>query len=181
MNEAPLLILIGVAGAGKTTVGRILADRYGLQLIEADDLVGETAGVPIGELIIGADPRLEDLRRRAARTALATPGAIVTLGASQPSDEDTRDALERARLLGARVVELYADTAEVARREGLNRPRSVGLGAPRAMLSHMIAQLHELYGAVADSSADTRGRTPVDVAIELARECRLAGDSIQQE
>lgn len=181
MSETPLLVLIGVAGAGKTTVGRILAEDYGLRLVEADDLVCEAAGAPIGELIIGADPRLEDLRRRAARTALATPGAIVTLGASQPGDGDTREALEEARLLGARIVELYADTAEVARREGLNRPRSVGLGAPRAMLAHMIAQLHELYGTVADSSVDTRGRTPVEVAIELARECKLAGDSIQQE
>lgn len=177
MTGAPGIVLLGVSGAGKTSVGRILAERLDVDFVDADDLVAKEAGVPFAELVIAQDPRLERLRRSAARRALACPGAVVAFGASQIEDADTLDAIREAKTRGAFVVELVADTAEVARRSGLNRPRSVGLGAPRALLTAMIAALHERYADVADSSVQTGGAGPALVADRVLGECRLAGDS----
>jgi shikimate kinase len=60
-------------------------------------------------------------------------------------------------------VELVADTGEIARREGLNAPRSVALGAPRAMLARMARELREVYREFADVSVDTGGVAPEEV------------------
>ncbi len=177
MTDAPALVLLGVSGSGKTAVGRILAESMSLPLVEADELVARESGRTVAELVIAGDPRLPDLRRKAAALALCSPGAIVTLGASQIADPDTHSRLLQAKEAGARVVELVADTAEVARREGLNKPRSVALGAPRAMLTRMIRELHAKYADVADSSVETGGLAPREVAEAVARACRLAGDS----
>lgn len=174
---APALVLLGVSGAGKTTIGRLLAELLDAPLAEADDRVEAAAGASVADLVIALDPRLPDLRRSAAAEVLAQDGAIATLSPSQIEDPDTAARLRAAKEAGARVVELVADTAEVARREGLNRPRSVGLGAPRALLATMIRSLHEKYADVADSSVETGGRDPREIAEEIARECRLAGDS----
>lgn len=175
--SAPLLILLGVSGSGKTSVGRILAEELGAPLVEADDLVEDLLGAPIGELVIRRDPGLAQARRRAALDALTHTGAIVTLGASQIEDGDTLRALRDARARGARVVELGADVADIARREGLNAPRSVGLGAPRAMLAMMVGRLRAAYADVADSSVETGGAEPRAIAGAILEECRLAGDS----
>lgn len=175
--SAPLLVLLGVSGSGKTSVGRILSRILDAPLVEADDLVEAALGDTVATLVVAGDPRLPDARREAARAALASDGAIATLGASQIEDPETAELVRAARSAGARVVELVAELAEVARREGLNAPRSVGLGAPRAMLALMIRALREEYADVADSSVETSGLEPQAIAEAIARECRMTGDS----
>ncbi len=166
--RGPLVVLVGVSGAGKTTIGRLVADRLGVGLVETDDLVARETGLSVGQLIISGDPRLPDLQTRGALEALSVGGpgtdGVVTLGASLPAQDKIARAIEVARSSGALVVELVADTAEIARREGLNAPRSVALGAPRAMLTTMIRSLREVYARVADLSVDTVGVAPAVVA-----------------
>lgn len=170
-SGAPALVLLGVAGSGKSTIGRILADRLGVALVETDDLIAAGTGLSVGALVVSRDPRLPDLQRRAALDALApggvAAGGVVTLGASLPTDPEVAVALDVAREGGARIVELVVDTAELARREGLNAPRSVALGAPRAMLTRMIRSLRATYVRFADTSIDTVGVAPATVAGEI--------------
>ncbi len=175
MSGVPKIVLLGVSGSGKTSVGKILAQRCDLAFLDADDLVAQQSGVSLADLIIAQDPQLEHRRRSAALRALASSGTIVALGASQIEDIEILHALHLAKKRGSFLVELLADTAEVVRRMGLNRPRSVGLGAPRAVLSTMIAALHERYADVVDSSVQTEGMTPALVADRVLEECRIAG------
>lgn len=177
MTDVPALVLLGVSGAGKSTVGRLLSEMLDRPLCEADDYVMSESGMSVAELVIAGDPRLDALRRQAAARVLSACGAIVTLGASQIEDPDTLCRIQQAKSQGTRVVELRADIADIARREGMNRPRSLALGAPRAMLARMIRTLEEHYAHVADSSVDTSGVTPHEVASLIARECTLAVDS----
>ena len=127
-----LIVLIGVTGSGKTTVGRLLAQRYHLPLRETDDAVEERLGASMRTLVVGRDPRLAITAREEAERLLRLDEGIVTLGASQPLDSATASAIHDARGRGAVVVELSADLSAVSRRENLGVPRSVGLGAPRS-------------------------------------------------
>ena len=144
-----LIVLIGVTGCGKTTVGRELSRRYELPLYEVDDAVEERLSAPMRTLV---------------------------LGASAPLDPATASAIGRARTNGAFVIELSADLSAVSRREGLGAPRSVGLGAPRAVLTQLMKKAREGYASVADTTVDTSALTPQEVADLVARACKLTPD-----
>lgn len=169
----PALVLIGVSGSGKSTVGARIADKLARQLVETDTCVEEIFGVSVAEMILRRDEHVETKRTQAALSALAHDGAIVTVGASQPTNDAVLMRLQDLAHRGVPIVELVADTSEVARREGLNAPRSVGLGAPRAMLTAMIAQLRDVYAKVASLSVDTCGLPPDEVAERIVAECKL--------
>lgn len=171
-----MIVLIGVTGSGKTTVGRLLSQRYALPLYEVDDAVEENLGAPMRTLVVGRDPRLASTARDEAERLLGLDEGIVTLGASQPLDPATASSIQRARANGAIVVELTADLSAVSRRENLGAPRSVGLGAPRAVLTQLMNQAREAYAAVADTTVDTSERTPQEVADFVARACKLTPD-----
>ena len=81
-----LIVLIGVTGSGKTTVGRLLAQRYHLPLRETDDAVEERLGASMRTLVVGRDPHLAITAREEAERLLRLDEGIVTLGASQPLD-----------------------------------------------------------------------------------------------
>ena len=171
-----LIVLIGVTGSGKTTVGRELSHRYELPLYEVDEAVEERLGAPMRTLVVGRDPRLATTAREEAERLLSIDEGIVTLGASQPLDPATASAIERARANGAFIIELSADLSAVSRREGLGAPRSVGLGAPRAVLTQLMNRAREAYASVADATVDTSERTPQEVAELVACACKLAPD-----
>lgn len=171
-----LIVLIGVTGSGKTTVGRLLAQRYHLPLRETNDAVEERLGASMRTLVVGRDPHLAITAREEAERLLRLDEGIVTLGASQPLDSATASAIHDARTRGAVVVELSADLSAVSRRENLGVPRSVGLGAPRAVLTQLMRQARVAYEAVADTTVDTSVLTPQEVADEVVRACKLTPD-----
>ena len=171
-----LIVLIGVTGCGKTTVGRELSRRHELPLYEVDEAVEARLRAPMRSLVVGRDPRLAATAREEAERLLSLDEGIVTLGASAPLDPATASSIERARANGAYVIELSADLSAVSRREGLGAPRSVGLGAPRAVLTQLMKQAREVYASVADTTVDTSARTPQEVADLVARACTLTPD-----
>ena len=171
-----LIVLIGVTGSGKSTVGRELSRRHDLPFYEVDEAVEARLGASMRSLVIGRDPRLADTAREEADRLLGLDEGIVTLGASQPLDPATASSIARARTNGAVVIELSADLSAVSRREGLGAPRSVGLGAPRAVLTQLMKQAREAYASVADTTVDTSDRTPQEVADLVARACKLTPD-----
>ena len=59
-----LIVLIGVTGSGKTTVGRELSRRYELPLYEVDEAVEERLGAPMRTLVVGRDSRLAATARK---------------------------------------------------------------------------------------------------------------------
>jgi shikimate kinase len=51
-SQRPRVVLVGPPAAGKTTVGRLLADRLAVPFVDTDDLVVARAGKPVGEIFI---------------------------------------------------------------------------------------------------------------------------------
>ena len=76
-----LIVLIGVTGSGKSTVGRELSRRHDLPFYEVDEAVEARLGASMRSLVIGRDPRLADTTREEADRHLGLDEGIVTLGA----------------------------------------------------------------------------------------------------
>jgi shikimate kinase len=159
----PVVVLVGPPGAGKTTVGRLLAERRGIGFRDTDDDVEAEAGIPIGAIFVDhGEAGFRRLERDAVQRALAGHDGVLALGGGAVLDADTR-----AELAGHHVVFLDVGLADATARVGLNRDRPLLLGSPRAQLRAMLEERRPLYEAVAAATVSTDGRSPDDVVLDV--------------
>lgn len=165
------IIILGVSGSGKTEVGRYLAEYLSLEFVDADDKVEERLGMPLASAVISNFGDYEDAHREVTRQILASCAssspAIYALAPSPSVTDEALTSLKDCAQEGCLVVELSADISEVSRRMGLNAPRSVALGAPRAMLTKMIAATHQAHASVSNVNVNTVGRSIADIGQEI--------------
>jgi shikimate kinase len=162
------LVLVGMMGAGKTSVGRRCASRLGRSFVDTDDLVEANAGMRVPEIFESlGEPAFRALERAAVADACASPDPLViACGGGAVLDTESRRALRAAGL----VVWLRASPSvlsdRVGRNAGADRPLLAGAGsAPAAATLERLAALRAgTYEASADVVVDTDGRTVDEVA-----------------
>ncbi|HYJ68572.1 MAG TPA: shikimate kinase [Nocardioidaceae bacterium] len=167
---SPLVVLVGPPGAGKSTVGALLAVRLGVELRDADADIEASTGMTVAELFVDhGEAHFRALERSAVAAALDEHAGVLSLGGGAVLDPDTRAALR-----GHRVVFLDVGLAEAVRRVGLGVSRPLLLGNVRSRLKSLLDERRPAYESVAWLTVDTDGRTPVeladDIAAALARE-----------
>jgi shikimate kinase len=159
----PIVVLVGPPGAGKSTVGRLLADRRGVTFRDTDRDVEHRAGASISEIFIErGEAEFRAMERDAVKSALAEHDGVLALGGGAVMDESTRAALREHR-----VVFLDVGLTDAVLRVGLNRDRPLLLTNPRAQLKAMLDQRRPVYDAVAAATVETGGRTPEEVAADV--------------
>ncbi|MGH3328601.1 MAG: shikimate kinase [Streptomycetales bacterium] len=157
---SPSAVLVGPPGAGKSTVGRIVAGRRAEAFRDTDADVEATTGSTISDIFVEqGEAHFRALERAAVRLALAEHEGVLALGGGAVLDPGTR-----ALLRGLPVVFLDVDLPDAAARVGLNRDRPLLIGNPRARLCTLMAQRRPLYTEVATATVPTGGRTPDEVA-----------------
>jgi len=159
--DAPIF-LVGFMASGKTTVGKLVAERLGWAFDDLDDLVTRAAGRPVAD-IFAAEGEAGFRRREsdALREAAGRRRAVIATGGGAACREDNLVAM----LAGGVVVTLAVSPEEAIRRAGSlsGRPLLDGkvdpVGAARALLDVRL----EFYER-AHVRVDTDGRTPADIA-----------------
>ena len=160
--SAQHLVLVGLMGAGKTTVGRLCAERLERQFVDLDELIMTHAAMPIEDLFRErGEARFRELEREVVVDVCATPASLViACGGGTVVDADNRRRLRDA----GTVVWLRAPTSVLAARVGNDESRPLLAGDPAGALARLAEVRAEAYTAAADAVVDTEGHDAAEVA-----------------
>lgn len=162
---SPKAVLIGIPGAGKSTIGKHLARIFEVEFRDTDSDVEKTAGMPISDIFIQlGEPAFRELERNAVLQALQDHSGVLSLGGGAVLDPITRAALKDET-----VIWLDVSLTDAAHRVGLNTSRPLLLGNVRSTLKNMMDQRADFYAEVATHKIETSGLTPSAVAKQIAK------------
>lgn len=156
------LVLVGLMGAGKTTVGQRLAHRLGLPFIDADAEIEKAAGCPIEDIFqIHGEAAFRDGERRVIARLLEGPVHVLATGGGAFMDPDTR-ARVRARGIS---IWLRADLDLLLKRVRKRNGRPLlRQGDPRAVMERLMRERTPIY-AEADLVIDS-GDVPHEMVVQ---------------
>lgn len=170
MDDQRHLVLIGMMGVGKSSVGRRVALRLGRQFLDTDKLVEEEAGCTVAEIFAGeGEAAFRALESAAVRRTLESdPYAVIAFGGGAVLDGANASLARQLAL----VVWLQAPAWELARRVSASMRRSGGTARPllaqgrppEVVLEEIAGQRENAYKAAAHVLVDTAGRSPSQAA-----------------
>lgn len=145
------IVLVGLMGAGKTTIGRRLATRLGLPFVDADVEIERAAGCSIADVFrLYGEAAFRDGERRVIRRLLEGPPMVLATGGGAFMNASTR-ALVRARAMS---VWLRCPLPVLLRRvQGRTHRPLLNEASPRDVLARLITVRHPIY-AEADVIVD---------------------------
>ena len=155
VNKQANIVLIGPMGAGKTTVGRQLAQQLRLPFVDSDQEIEKRTGVDISTIF---EFEGEDGFRQRESAMLeelsAREGMILATGGGSVIRPENRDRLQQAGF----VVYLYTPVSVQLRRTARDRKRPLlQTENPKQRLQTLLNERDPLYREIADLVVDTRG------------------------
>lgn len=173
-GAAAHVVLVGLMGSGKSTVGALLAEELGRPLIDVDVVIEAQTGMTVRELWErGGEAAYRPLERDVVVHALSTDGPDVLAMPGGGVEED----LVRAALTAADTftVWLRADPATLAERVGRSDHRALLGDHPLAVLEQQVAERSRTFASLADLVLDLEDRSPDDLAGTIAAAADAAG------
>jgi shikimate kinase len=178
MDKIQNIFLVGLMGAGKSTIGRHLAKSLGLEFVDSDHEIERRTGASI-PLIFDVEGEagfrlrekkvIDELSRRTG-IVLATGGGVVL-------DPDNRACLRER----GTVIYLYATVDQLLVRTAKDRNRPLLQTAdPRGRLQELLSTRDALYREAADLVVDTGGRTARSAEREILAKIRPAASGKRQ-
>lgn len=161
---AERILLVGMMGSGKTTVGRLLAGRLGWDYLDSDEQVGRNTGRTVREIFeVDGEAAFRVEEKRALRQALSGDRpVVVAVAGGAVLDEENRVVLAGAGM----VVWLDAPPEVLARRVQAEVDHRPLLGADAGeALARLDGERRPLYRNLADVVIDV-AETPPGVAVD---------------
>lgn len=154
------IVLIGVPGAGKTTVGSILARKLGRDFIDTDQKIEEISGKTISEIFIqDGEAIFRKTEKDVIEQSIAKGNAVISLGGGALMNSDTRELVKTQR-----TIWLQTGLAQAVDRIGMNRNRPLLLGNVRGQLADLMAAREPFYIECAHEVVDTNQLSADQVA-----------------
>ncbi len=160
-------VLIGFMGCGKTTIGKKLVERTGMEQLDTDALIVQKAGMPVTEIFHREGEQGFRLRETQLLEELVRSGrenVVYSTGGGIVMQEENRNLLHR---LGT-VVLLEITPEEVIRRLGKDTTRPLLQGEDRMKKVRMLmARRRTAYESCADLRIEVSGKTPEEIMEEI--------------
>lgn len=163
------VVLIGLPGSGKTTVGRLVANQLHAGFVDIDSILIRKEGKPIAMIFAEkGEGAFREMERKEMEAALAQQPAIVAPGggwAAQPG------ALEAARAAGY-IIYLKAHPETATARAVPSGTRPVLMGGDSGAQMHELLKAREPFYKTADATVETERKTADQVAGEVLQLAR---------
>lgn len=170
------VFLVGPMGAGKTTIGRLLAEELGKQFHDSDQVIEERAGANISWIFdVEGEPGFRARERAAIEDLCALDNIVLATGGGAVLAEENRRHL-RARGFVVYLKATIAQQVERTKRDS-KRPLLKNVDDPKARLAALMDVRDPLYREVADLTVMTSRRSPRAVCNEILQQIRQAVDA----
>ena len=171
------IVLIGMMGAGKSSVGTCLQRRTALALFDTDDIVASKFGLAIPEIFSKhGENKFRDAETQALRELSETQRAIIVTGGGIVLRQENLQILER---LG---ITIWLDANEETlfeRASGSGNRPLLQVKSPRRAFARMLQARQPLYGNVADVRVDTSVLTAEEIAVAILSKLSRLGHNPQ--
>lgn len=158
------LVLIGLPGAGKSTAGRLLAERLGTHCTDVDPMIERATGMTVAELFAEeGEPAFRDRERRAVLQAIGLPPHVITPGGGWAAEPGNLEAIAGIAV----TVWLAIDPAIAAERLTGDRSRPLLDGGDRHDRLAGLAARRDPFYRKASASVDVNGLSAAQAADRL--------------
>ena len=163
------LFLIGFSYTGKSSAGRLAAERLGMPFVDLDERIERRAGRPIPEIFeADGEPAFRALEREALAEVCAEGGAVVATGGGVPVDPGNRRLMRESGVVVLLEAKPETVRARQEQAEGESRPMLAG-GDPLERITQLKAERQAAYADAADWTVHTDALDANGVAAEIAR------------
>ena len=143
-----LVILLGAPGAGKSTVGALLAKNLRLAFVDTDKVIEEISGKSVSQIFVDdGEDRFRALELEVLENQLSATDTVLSLGGGAPISPTAQALLKNSKSL---KIFLDVSLSVAAPRVGFNRDRPLLLGNPRAQWQSLLDKRRPIYEDVAD-------------------------------
>jgi shikimate kinase len=166
LSKMPHVILIGPPGAGKSSVGKALAQRLSLGFADTDALIEKESGMRVSDIFLDkGEPFFRELEQEIVLRSLAAFDGVLALGGGAVMNSEVEQALRDS---SDPIYFLDVSLSSAAPRIGFNRDRPLLVGNPRAKWQELMNIRRPIYEALATHTVSTDSGTPSQIAQQIA-------------
>ena len=161
----PRVVLIGPPGAGKSSVGRVLAKTLEMEFADTDTLIESDQGKSVGQIFVDdGEPFFRQVEERICVSALENFSGVLSLGGGAVLSPVVQEKLHQS---GAEIIFLDVSLAVAAPRVGFNRDRPLLLNNPRQQWQQLMTKRRPTYEALATITVEVGERSISMIVTDL--------------
>ena len=158
-------ILIGPPGSGKSSVGKSLAQRMGVEFSDTDTIIEKKCNKSISDIFVeSGESYFREIERTVVLDRLENGEGVLSLGGGSVLDQQAQSALRNSP---TPIVFLDVSLASASPRVGFNRDRPLLVGNPRAKWQELMNARRPIYEELATFTVSTDELTPSQVSSKI--------------